>query len=610
MSRSFLSRSLMSFAAALSVAVATMLSTAVAWAGPGYQPDSTRPSIDLAAEVPVGVAIDQTSQAIYVAEVSRNFSSIQPGMVEQLSAAGLPTANSPFETGGQDFFVAVAVDPVTHGIYAYQGEGQTPAGLKGKPLVSPFSSSGSLGTSFATVNALPQTMAVDSSGRLFFPNNVAHNVQILNGAGALQGSVTCGSCPGGAFSTPQAVAFDSTGKLYVVDSANGGRVLKFSSSGGSYTYESTLQSGEGAVAVAVDSSTNKVFVGDVTGGTYHVVAFDSAGAEFDDFAAGAATKTQLEVISGQLAVNATTHEVYLTNPGGGGLRVFEPTASIPAPTATIAAASPVGQVEATLKASVDPKSHVLTNCHFEYTDHADFLANGFANAEMASCPGVVGGPDAATISSVVKGLTAATSYDYRITVESHGGAAESAEQSFQTLPALPPEASTGSASSLTKTGATLGGAVNPKGGTISNCHFEYVTAASFQGSGFSGAGSKACSTTPSGNAAVGVTAKVSGLEVGAAYRFRVVATNNAGTTQATDATFTTVAETCAENPAFCPSSEPPPAPSTPVGGSSATPSGPSGPPHKKSLKCRKGFKKKKVRGKAKCVRIKKRRAKH
>lgn len=609
MSTTLLSRSLMSFAAALSAAVAMALSATVAFAGPGYQPDSTQPSIDLSAEVPVGVAIDQTSQVIYVAEVSRSLTSIQPGLIEQLSSSGLPTASSPFGTGGQDLFIAVVVNPATHGIYAYQAEGSTPLGPKGKPLVSAFSSSGSLGTSFTPSNALAEAMAVDSSGRILFPNSVAHNVQILSSSGTVEGTVTCGSCSGGAFSTPQSIALDSTGKLYVVDSAGSGRVLKFSPSGGSYAYESTLQSGKGAVAVAVDSSSNNVFVGDRTGGTYHVVAYDSSGTEFDDFGAGASTTPpQLEAFSGQLAVNSTTHDVYLTSPGGGDLRIFEAVGSIPAPTATIAAPSSVGQVEATLKATVDPKGHVLGTCRFEYTDHADFLANGYANAEVAQCPAVVGASGSAPVSAVASGLTAGTSYDYRLEVESHGGSAETSSQSFQTLPPLPPEATTGTASALTKTTATLEGAVNPKGGKVSNCHFEYVTQASFQAGGFSGATSKACSTTPSGNAAMAVSAKVTGLEIATAYRFRVVATNNSGTTQATEASFTTASETCADNPALCPSPETPAGPAAPGGGAGTTPTGPSGQTPKKPLKCRKGFKKKKVRGKPKCVRIKKHRS--
>lgn len=611
MSRSLFSRPLASFAAALTVATALVLTAATAWAGPGYRPDSTHPSIDLAAEIPTGVAIDQSSQVIYVAEASRDLLSVGAGLVEQLSPAGQPTASSPFGTGGQDFFVAVAVDAATHGIYAYQIEGaNTPLGPKGTPKMSAFSSAGTLGTSFATANAQAATITVNSSGRLLFPNDVANSVQIFNSTGVAEGSVTCASCPGGAFATPQAVALDSAGKLYVVDSAGSGRVLRFSPSGSSYVYESTLQSGEGAVAVAVDGSNGNIFVGDLAGGTYHVVAYDSAGVEFDDFAAGAATKSMVEQISGQLAVNATTHELYLTNPGGDDLRLFEPIASIPAPTATTATPSPVGQVSATLKATVNPRGHVLTSCGFEYTDHADFLANGYANAEDAPCPGLLGSQESTPVSASVKGLDPATSYDYRIKVESHGGPATGADQSFQTLPPIPPEVTTGVATSVTKNGATLGGSVNPKGGTVSNCHFEYVTQAAFQGSGFSVAASKSCTLLPSGNSAVAVAVKLTtGLEAGTAYRFRLVATSNAGTTQATDAAFTTAAQTCAENAALCPPPTTPAGPSSPPP-AGPLPTGPSGGGQKKPLKCHKGFKKKRVRGKLKCVRVKKHRAKH
>jgi hypothetical protein len=606
MFRSFFSHSCRRLVVVLSTALTLALSASPAWAGPGYQLDSAKPSIPLSAEVPIGLAIDQSSQVIYVAEASENLLAIQPGLVEQLGASGTPTASSPFGTGGQDFFVSVAVNPVTHGIYAYQVEGSTPAGQKGVSKMSTFSSSGVLGASFSPANAQAASLAADSSGRVYFPNHTTGSVQIFSSSGALEGAVTCGGCPGGAFVTPQSVAFDSAGKLFVVDSAGGGRVVKFAPSGGSYVYESTLQSGDGAVAVAVDTSNNDVFVGDKESGEYHVVAYDSSGVEFDDFAAGLATQSPLEPVSGQLAVNATTHRVYLSNSGGSNLWVFERIASIPAPTASTAAPSPVGQVEATLRATVNPKGHVLTTCHFEYTDHADFLANGYANAETAECPALVGDKESVSVSAKVSGLDTETAYDYRILVASHGGAAEGSTQSFQTLPPLPPEVTTGTASSLTLTGATLGGTVNPKGGTISNCHFEYVTEAGFQATGFSGAASKACSGTPSGNVANSISAKVSGLTPGTAYRFRVVATNNSGMTQATDKAFTTVAETCAENLALCPPATPetptpPPAPSP-------APTPPAvAPVAKKPLKCRKGFKKKKVRGKQKCVRIKKRR---
>ena len=187
------------------VAISAMaLAAPGALAGPGYQLDSTAPSIPVADEVPIGVAVDQSSQVIYVAEASRELNNVKPGEIEQLSASGTPTANSPFGTGGQDFFVSVAVNPVTHGIYAYQIEGSTPLGQKGEPKISIFSSSGALGASFIPSNARAGTLAADSSGRLFFPNSVTGSVQIFSASGTLEGAVTCGGCPGGAFSTPQA----------------------------------------------------------------------------------------------------------------------------------------------------------------------------------------------------------------------------------------------------------------------------------------------------------------------------------------------------------------------------------------------------------------------
>ncbi|HKT83618.1 MAG TPA: hypothetical protein VJQ84_07250 [Solirubrobacterales bacterium] len=594
-----------SLAIALAACATMALSAAGAWAGPGYRPDAAKPTIDLSAEVPTGVAVDQSSQVIYVAEASRSLFNIQPGLVEQLSSSGIPTASSPFGTGGQDFFVSVAVNPLTHGIYAYQIQGNTPQGTKGESKVSTFSSSGALGTSFSPANAQAESLAADASGRVYFPNNATGSVQIFSSSGSSEGSFTCSGCPGGAFVTPQSVALDSAGKVYVVDSANGGRVVRLSSSG---AYESTLQSGQGAVAVAVDTSSNEVFVGDLTSGTYHVVAFDSAGSPFDDFGARMATKSAIDVISGQLAVNSTTHKVYLSNPGGGNLRVFERIASIPAPTVSAGPSSP-GQTKATLGAEIETKGHAVTSCAFQLVTQAEFQANGFANASTLACSPLPGEEEGTRINIVASGLTPSTSYDYRVKVSGYGGEAVSAAQQFETLPPLPPEATTGSASALTKTTATLGAAVNAKGGVVSDCHFEWVTEAAFEVGGFAGASTKACTPTPSGNTSTSVTGKVSGLSAGTGYRFRVIATNNSGTTPATDKNFATPAETCAENSSLCPIEEPPETPPTPPasppGGELVAPL----PPQPKPLKCRKGFKKKKVRGKPRCVRIKKRPAK-
>ncbi len=609
MSRPTFSRARFRLGAALFCLAAMLaLQAPAAGAAPGYQVDSSAPTISLAADVPTGVAVDQSSEEIYVAELSKSLINLSPGEVEQLEADGTPTASSPFTTGGADFFVAVAVNPVTHGVFAYQTEGMTPFGQKGTSELSSFSSSGVLGTSFAPAASFATTLAADSSGHVYFPNSSAHSIQVFDSAGALEGTITCGDCPGGGLGEPTAVALGAAGKLYVVD-RGGDRVLELAPSAGTYAYESTLQSGEGAAAIAVDTLDGDTFVGDLAGGKYHVVAYDSSGAELDDFGTGLLHASLVEAATGQLAVNASTHQLYLSDPGGKQLWAFERIDSIPTPTAAANAPSPVGQVEATLRATVNPKGHVLKTCHFEYTSHADFLANGYVNAKTAACPALVGERESTTISAAVSGLTPATTYDYRIQVGNHGGSAEAGPQAFETLPPLPPAATTEAAKSITKTTATLAASVNPKGGKISNCHFEYIDEAGFQSTGFTGAATKSCSPTPKGNVATAVSANVSALAAGTAYHVRVVATNNAGTTQAGEQAFATVAETCAENPLRCPPAEPSSPPAAPLP-AAVTPAPVAKPParhHRKPLRCRKHFKKKRVRHKLRCVRVKKHR---
>lgn len=596
---------------AVPVALFTMAiasSAAPAEADPGYQLASPS-AFATSGEVPIGIAVDQASQNLYVAELTAERFASAPGQVEKLSAAGAPVLGSPFPGGAEDFFASVAVNPVNGDIYVYQAEASTPEGLKGKSEVSVLSSAGALKTSFAVTSSIVGAMAVDATGRLFLPSSSQDVIQILGPTGTLEGSVACPTCPGGGLDEPAGLAFDSAGKLYVADRFGGGRVVRLAPSGGGFAYETTLQAGAGKaggpVAVAVDASSGDVLVGARFEDDYHVTAYDAGGAVVDDFGATLLTpfKAFAEAPSqfGQLAVNATTHRVYLTDPGADKVWIFDRIATIPAPTASTLPPSPLGQVESTLRASVDSKGHVLSSCHFEYTDDADFKANGFANAQSAPCPPLVGGPGSVTVTASVAGLIPNTSYDYRLLAADRGGSVETGPQAFKTLPPLSPEAVMSAPSGVTKNSATFVGNANPKGGAVSACRFEYVSEAAFQLSGFVGAASKICSSTPSGSVSSPVSAKVTDLSAGTAYRVRLVVTNNAGTTAAADKSFATAAETCAENPAVCPREpdlpELPPEPEIlPVRH-----------PAPKPLRCRKGFKKKRVHGKLKCVRAKKHR---
>jgi len=96
---------------------------------------------------------------------------------------------------------------------------------------------------------------------------------------------------------------------------------------------------------------------------------------------------------------------------------------------------------------------------------------------------------------------------------------------------LAPSVSTGPASGVTSSGASLSGSVNPNGEATSY-HFDYGTSTAYG------------SHTPaipvgSGRAAVAASATVSGLAPGTSYHYRLVASNATGTTYGADETLTT-----------------------------------------------------------------------
>ncbi len=92
---------------------------------------------------------------------------------------------------------------------------------------------------------------------------------------------------------------------------------------------------------------------------------------------------------------------------------------------------------------------------------------------------------------------------------------------------------TGGASSVTGVSATLNATVNPEGGEVTSCEFDYGPTSAY-------GSSVPCSSLPgSGESLVDVSVSVSGLSAYSAYHFRIVSTNAAGTSHGEDATFTT-----------------------------------------------------------------------
>jgi hypothetical protein len=100
-----------------------------------------------------------------------------------------------------------------------------------------------------------------------------------------------------------------------------------------------------------------------------------------------------------------------------------------------------------------------------------------------------------------------------------------------TLAAGAPGATTGDASGITDTQASLAGTVNPQG-ELTSYAFQYGTTTAYgQQTGLSSAGS--------GAADLPIRDELSGLTAGTVYHYRVIATNASGTTVGADRTLTT-----------------------------------------------------------------------
>ncbi len=213
-----------------------------------------------------------------------------------------------------------------------------------------------------------------------------------------------------------------------------------------------------------------------------------------------------------------------TNVGGttnGSDVTFETTGC--APTVTTGVASSITATGATLNGTVNPKG-ASTTAMFEYG-----TTTSYGQTVPLLSPG--SGTSAESVSGPASGLTCDTTYHFRVVATNVGGTTNGSDATFATT-ACPPAVTTGVASGISLTGATLNGTVNPNGASTT-ASFEYGTTTSY-------GSSTATQSLSSGTSAVSLSgAAITGLTCGTTYHFRTVATNVGGTTNGLDATFAT-----------------------------------------------------------------------
>lgn len=205
-----------------------------------------------------------------------------------------------------------------------------------------------------------------------------------------------------------------------------------------------------------------------------------------------------------------------------------PTLAAGAPGAATGDTSAITDTQAALAGTVNPQGQ-LTSYAFQY---GTTTAYGQQSALSSAGSGTADVP----VRVELAGLTAGTTYHYRVIATNASGTTVGVDRTFATTGTAPPpptapSATTGIAS-VDGASATLGGSVTPNG-VRSSYYFEFGTTVNYgQQTPPQGAGS--------GSGAVSVSATLSGLAASSTYHYRLVAVGpNGAFAIGEDRTFTT-----------------------------------------------------------------------
>jgi hypothetical protein len=457
---------------------------------------------------PAGVAVNDATHDVYV--VDRGNDRVEEltstgAYVGQFNGAGAPTGvfSSPEEIAVDNS--GSALDPAKEDVYVVDD---------GHKVVDQFTASGTYvgqlkettsGSPFGYLHGIAVDLAgdvwVDESSEEVAPSSID---EFSDTGGFVKAFAT------GRYAGPESpgLAVDSAGDLYL-NTCCEGRVAKLVSATGE---EVTERFGSRVSDLALNPSTENLLLDQGSG----IALYGPGGEPYS---------TPLQAFPGEgvsesrgIGVDGGTGTAYATQHAADNVEVFD---FVSFPEVTVA--SPVGATEATLRGSIDPEGEPVTECKFEYGTES-------ISEHSIPCEQMPSGMSPVPVTAKVSGLEARMTYRFRLTALAGSSTRSSGELTLYTLdePGITGE----TVSNVTPTTATVSAQINPAS-LPTNYRVEYGPTLAYGAS------------TPetrlgAGLQAAGVQIQLSGLQPGAVYHARVVASNELGTTPGGDLTFTTV----------------------------------------------------------------------
>ncbi len=372
-------------------------------------------------------------------------------------------------------------------------------------------------------------------------------VNFSGSASYISGNQITGT-PSGPFSSPNGpalttgmnVAVDESGNIYVVDPGNsvvdefdptGTFIRAFTGAGAPGGFSTHI------TGVAIDPTSGDLLV--VDAGNLVVDEFSPSGEYLEQltgtgpsqatpFGSNLPEVADVGALPGGIAVNSSG---YLYVADSGVVDIFTPRNPVPA--VTYEAVANLAHTSATLNASIDLNGGPeVTSCVFQY---------GTTAAYGTSVPCSPDTPYTGTtpVSADISGLTAETTYHYRVIVTTANGTKRGSDQTF--TPRAIYSLTTGSPSNLEPGSGTLNASFTGDG-TDTHYYFEYVDFSNYD------------PTAPDPYSAGQTTAAPPGADAGSAtgtqnvsaianfsipyfvYHYRIVATNRFGTSYGSDQT--------------------------------------------------------------------------